>query len=988
MLPTPHSRALRRFSRCARLLIPLLGLGIWACGGPVGEPASSREPRVEEPALQPLHEEEAPDLDQTLAAVRTALQESPADPDLHFEEGRVLQQAGRPEEAVAAWRSTVDHDPNHGPAHARLAAVLALLGHREAAREHLRAARVLGAPAPAALEVLLGDLEHPGIVVSPRDPVSVPVVETAVRVDRAPPGVQSGETSIVASPEGELVAAWMETRRDVVPVKDPESEELAATTRVVTAVSADDGRTWKEQILRAPDAGDGPLNVEGDPMTAYDPRSGDFWAGGISFFDDRDLYVARKEAGAASFESATSAAANRLGRPDKGLLAAGPPPRTPSKTPVSRTHLYLTDQLGLQVSRDGGTTWTRPKPLFGRFGPLPRVGPDGTLYAMSWDGEDTIYLQRSLDGGDRLSPPVVVANRLDVWPISSGDRFPGRFRVPPLAYFAVDPVDSALYCVYVDTVALADGEADVDLFFTRSFDRGRSWSAPRPIPFGGGRGDQFLPWIEVDTGGRLHLLFYDSRQFEQRDDQENGRLDVYYAFSDDRGESWTEIRLTDRSFATEDAFWTTMGGQFLGDYLGLAVTGGTAHPLYAVAVDGDLDIYTRTLDFRTGSPPATPEPPRNLQIEQLSPTELRVSWEPTPPDTRVSLQRSFPGQRFAALELLPPGVHSLVVDGLEPGRPVSFRAATRSWAGASDWSPTVSRTPLAPEQRTCRADEHALCLLDERFRVEAHWRDPFNGGEGLAHAVPLVLLRGTRSKNTGTFWFFNRRNIELVVKILDGRPVNGHLWAFYGALSNVEYWVSVVDTETGATRVYYNPPGNLCGLGDVQAFEIPRPDSATAPHRDSISSRRPTDDDRPHPRTFPLETSPGRTESPTNLEPDSGVVSSQTCLPGLERLCLQRRRFQVRVLWTDLRTGHTGVAQAIPGTDDSGYFWFFEPDNVELVVKILDAREVNGHFWLFWGGLSDVQYTILVTDFASHRGTFVVRNEAFNICGGAVTEVL
>jgi hypothetical protein len=503
---------------CARLLIPLLGLGLWACGGPAGERSASREPRVGQPALQPLRDEEAPDLEQTLAALRTALRENPADPELHFEEGRVLQQSGRPEEAVAAWRSALDLDPNHGPAHARLATALALLGETEDAREHLRAARTLGAPVSAALEVLLGDLELPGVVVNPPDPASVPGVGSAVRVDRAPPGVQSGETSIVASPTGELVAAWMETRRDVVPVDDPESEDLAATTRVVAAVSADGGRTWNEQILRAPDAGDGPLNVEGDPMTAYDPRSGDFWAGGISFFADRDLYVARKEAGAATFDPAVSAAAHRLGRPDKGLLAAGPPPRAPSQTPVDRTDLYLTDQLGLEVSRDRGTTWTQPKPLFGRFGPLPRVGPDGTLYVMSWDGEDTIFLQRSLDGGDRLSPPVVVANRLDVWPISSGDRFPGRFRVPPLAYFAVDPVDSALYCVYVDTVAVADGEADVDLFFTRSLDRGRSWSAPRPIPFGGGRGDQFFPWIEVDTGGRLHLLFYDSRQVEQRDD--------------------------------------------------------------------------------------------------------------------------------------------------------------------------------------------------------------------------------------------------------------------------------------------------------------------------------------------------------------------------------------------------------------------------------------------------------------------------------------
>jgi hypothetical protein len=29
---------------------------------------------------------------------------------------------------------------------------------------------------------------------------------------------------------------------------------------------------------------------------------------------------------------------------------------------------------------------------------------------------------------------------------------------------------------------------------------------------------------------------------------------------------------------------------------------------------------------------------------------------------------------------------------------------------------------------------------------------------------------------------------------------------------------------------------------------------------------------------------------------------------------------------------------------------------------VLDGRAVNGHFWVFYGALSDVSYTITVTD--------------------------
>ncbi len=54
--------------------------------------------------------------------------------------------------------------------------------------------------------------------------------------------------------------------------------------------------------------------------------------------------------------------------------------------------------------------------------------------------------------------------------------------------------------------------------------------------------------------------------------------------------------------------------------------------------------------------------------------------------------------------------------------------------------------------------------------------------------------------------------------MLDGRGVNGRFWVFYGALSDVEYTITVTDTETGESRSYYNPPGEICGGADVEAF--------------------------------------------------------------------------------------------------------------------------------------------------------------------------
>lgn len=54
-------------------------------------------------------------------------------------------------------------------------------------------------------------------------------------------------------------------------------------------------------------------------------------------------------------------------------------------------------------------------------------------------------------------------------------------------------------------------------------------------------------------------------------------------------------------------------------------------------------------------------------------------------------------------------------------------------------------------------------------------------------------------------------------------------------------------------------------------------------------------------------------------------------------------------------------------TPDTGAFWFFHPGNLELFLKALDACSINGHYWLFVSGLTDVEVDLRV----GHRDTVV-----------------
>lgn len=242
-------------------------------------------------------------------------------------------------------------------------------------------------------------------------------------------------------------------------------------------------------------------------------------------------------------------------------------------------------------------------------------------------------------------------------------------------------------------------------------------------------------------------------------------------------------------------------------------------------------------------------------------------------------------------------------------------------SGTADLLRTTLDLPLCPERPT------VLCLDDDRFLVEVAWED-FQGGRGAGVAEPLTA-------DAGTFWFFEPDNVELAVKVLDARAVNGHWWVFFGALTNVEFDLRVSDLATGRDRLYHNPSGRFASRGDAAAFAA---DGSPAP-------------------------AAGLAPAWFLMLPSTGSDLAGACTAGGTALCLLDR-FRVTVDWQD-PTGHGGPGNARPLTSETGWFWFFDPDNPELFVKVLDGRTVNGHWWVFFGSLTDVRFDLVVEDAVS-----------------------
>ena len=103
-------------------------------------------------------------------------------------------------------------------------------------------------------------------------------------------------------------------------------------------------------------------------------------------------------------------------------------------------------------------------------------------------------------------------------------------------------------------------------------------------------------------------------------------------------------------------------------------------------------------------------------------------------------------------------------------------------------------------------------------------------------------------------------------------------------------------------------------------------------------------------------------------EPSSATVTifdnDSPCLEDGTTLCLAGDRFEVRATFDPPNDADDvfDPAQAVTLTADTGYFWFFDQANVEVVVKVLNACPVNERIWVFAGGLTDVAVEITVRD--------------------------
>lgn len=195
-----------------------------------------------------------------------------------------------------------------------------------------------------------------------------------------------------------------------------------------------------------------------------------------------------------------------------------------------------------------------------------------------------------LDGPVR---PVRLKVPLNNHELQYNTHLPGNFSwgAPVVPQLAVDPNDpDRLYVVYHDLATDDPNDPDYDdvnIYMHRFTRPGGTWIlSPRikvnndDTPF---EADQFLPSITVDHAGRIHISFYDDRNYEdQQDSEPKPKYDAFYAYSDNHGDTWTNVRLPgDPNNPNEPALDWNLKKVDPHDYNGITCYGDTVWTTYA-----------------------------------------------------------------------------------------------------------------------------------------------------------------------------------------------------------------------------------------------------------------------------------------------------------------------------------------------------------------------------------------------------------------------
>ena len=91
------------------------------------------------------------------------------------------------------------------------------------------------------------------------------------------------------------------------------------------------------------------------------------------------------------------------------------------------------------------------------------------------------------------------------------------------------------------------------------------------------------------------------------------------------------------------------------------------------------------------------------------------------------------------------------------------------------------------------------------------------------------------------------------------------------------------------------------------------------------------------------------------------------CVAGPTTICVNNR-FKIEVSWRTATDSGQGQAVSLASAPNSGLFYFFGADNIEMLIKVLNACVPPfNHYWVYFAATTNEEFTTTVTDTQSGK---------------------
>jgi hypothetical protein len=256
-------------------------------------------------------------------------------------------------------------------------------------------------------------------------------------------------------------------------------------------------------------------------------------------------------------------------------------------------------------------------------------------------------------------------------------------------------------------------------------------------------------------------------------------------------------------------------------------------------------------------------------------------------------------------------------------------------------SATVNGEMVPPLAILINPPLQSVDLSHSRVRVTVDWQNFYSGEKGTAYVIP-------QDDKFAFFYYSDLNNPEVFVKVLDFG--SGSALCFVGGLTDFYYKVTFTMLSTGQTIVFEKLPYQYVGFVDATTLKFAGAPGAPAESLGSSGGM-----------TFVGAIAMGEAASGPNGAPDktpkSAMAEALAVAP--QSLAFSSGRVSVTVDWRNPYSGGTGRAYGIPKADPFGFFYYSDPSNPEVFVKVLDFGA--GNALCFVGGLTDFYYKVTFT---------------------------